>query len=92
LTGWIINLVSDDPPTEQVIRSQQPCMHLENGQPVFEVWFWHQGLSRWFVMATQSDPARVQYGVVYFMPTAVDKDQNGDSPLKGLIRHLGGDA
>ena len=67
-------------------------MHLEDGDPVFEVWFWHQGLQRWFVMATQADPLRVTAGVVYFMPTAVDKDPNGDSPLKSLIRSMGGTA
>lgn len=37
-------------------RSHDPCFTLKDGTPVFEVWFWHTQLLRWFCMTHNPDP------------------------------------
>ena len=86
MRGWIINLHSTDPAqTREEERDQEPAIYLPgSGEPVFEVWFWHAQLARWFVMSKRADPLMQAKGVVYF-----DPDEVADS-LRERIRSLGG--
>jgi hypothetical protein len=63
--GWVIN-ISSPRETCEVDRAQLPIWFDSDGDPVFEVWFWHRPLQLWFVMAAL--PGTVQ-GVVYFSPS-----------------------
>lgn len=49
-------------------RDQVPCFYLDDGTPIFEVWFWHRGLRRWFCMSTVPNDDMIAQGVVYFWP------------------------
>lgn len=62
------------------VRRQPPLFYVDD-EPVYEVWFWHGELSRWFVMSTTYDAGLFRQGVVYF--DSVDS-------LKAWIRALGG--
>lgn len=52
-------------------RQQEPCFHLEDGTPVFEVWYWHKSLRRWFCMTQHPSPELIAQGVVCFRPAEV---------------------
>lgn len=70
MLGWVIN-VADQRRSELVERQQTPCFYVKDGAqetPVWEVWFWHGGLQRWFVMSTVMDINMVKAGVSYFWP------------------------
>jgi hypothetical protein len=71
MQGWIVN-AADSRYDQEVDREQEPCFYLEDGTPIFEVWFWHAQLGIWFCMAAIEDPAAVAQGVVYFRPGDVD--------------------
>lgn len=75
--GLIVNVA--DPRHDRLEeRTQVPCFYVDEPStlfpgktysvPVYEVWFWHRALKRWFVMSTQGDPAMQAQGVVYFRP------------------------
>jgi hypothetical protein len=67
--GLIVNM--NDPTWDRwEFRDQEPCFEID-GEPVFEVWYWHEGLKRWFVMSHASDPVMMAQGVVYFRPSEV---------------------
>lgn len=67
MNGWIINLWrTEDCRTE--VRNQEPVFFFSDGQPCFEVWFWHVDLYRWFVMSYRRDPRLEAQNVVYFHP------------------------
>ena len=68
MNGWIINLWRSDY-CQAVVRQQPPLFYLADGDAVFEVWFWHALLQRWFVMSL--GPAMDQSGVVHFRPDDV---------------------
>ena len=68
--GWIINLSRPDE-NKEVERDQPPAITLDDGDVVFEVWFWHSLLRRWFVMSYSPIPALVAQGVVFFAPDEV---------------------
>ena len=80
MLGMILN-VSDPDQTRDEVRHQEPIFTLEDGYPVFEAWYWHPELGRWFVMAKAYDPRMASAGVVYF--STVEE-------LKQQIRMLGG--
>lgn len=83
MEGLIVNTANDDY-TRFEDRMQQPCFYAGPDEtPVFEVWFWHRGINRWFVMSAQSDPAMVRHGVVYFHPNDIDG-------LKRTVKAMGG--
>jgi len=52
-------------------RTQEPCFILDDGIPVYEVWFWHTLLKRWFCMTNNPDPSLYAQGVVCFCPADV---------------------
>ena len=85
--GWILNV--QDPSHDQLVeRDQLPCFYVKEPRhgtdiPVFEVWFWHREVKRWFCMATKQDPLMVQHGVVYFWPGDIEG-------LKRRIKLIGG--
>jgi hypothetical protein len=70
MLGWIINLCSTAD-TREEIRQQPPVFYTEQGEPVYEVWFWHSLLRRWFVMSTVRNEEMEAQGVVYFHPREV---------------------
>jgi hypothetical protein len=70
MKGWIINLYSLAE-TREVERFQAPVFFTAQGEAVFEVWFWHALLERWFVMSTESDAELEQQGAVFFHPREV---------------------
>ena len=78
--GLILN-ASDPERTKDDLRYQNPVFVLDDGYPVFEVWFYHWELQRWFVMSHVTDPALAAAGVVFFATL----DQ-----LRQQIRQLGG--
>ena len=86
MRGWIINLHSEDPSaTREEDHDQEPVIYLpETGEPVFEVWFWHSTIERWFVMSMNVDAEMMRQGVVYFHP-----DEIPDS-LRAKMAGLGG--
>jgi hypothetical protein len=49
-------------------RDQQPCFYLDDGTPVFEVWYWHKMLKRWFCMCPVYNQTLIDQGVVFFYP------------------------
>ena len=53
------------PQTRQEFRQQPPVFYLD-ADAVFEVWFWHSELRRWFVMSKSYNLELQQQGVVYF--------------------------
>lgn len=63
-------------------RAYPPAFRLDDGTAVYEVWFWHSILRRWFVMSHYSDAAMIKQGVVYFRP------DNGLVGLKSIMRAL----
>lgn len=65
--GWIVNLSRSDA-TQEVEREQAPVFTFVDGEPCFEVWFWHRDLKRWFVMSRYHDPMLMSHGVVFFTP------------------------
>lgn len=67
MRGLVINPHCPDWPMD-VERNQLPIFYLSTGEPVFEVWFWHATLKRWFVMSTTRDLNMESQGVVYFHP------------------------
>lgn len=67
MNGWIINLW-DAQYCRQEVRQQTPVFYFDDGDPCFEIWFWHSELHRWFVMSYHRDPAFEAQGVVYFHP------------------------
>jgi len=52
-------------------RAQLPVFYLDTGEAVFEVWFWHYPLRKWFCMSAWADPQMVAHGVIYFHPSEV---------------------
>lgn len=68
-TGLICN-VADSTQDRWEERDQEPCFEV-NGHPVWEVWFWHPLLRRWFCMSHEHDPRMIFQGVVYFRPGEV---------------------
>ncbi len=68
--GWVINLDRSEE-TRQEVRAQPPVFFLDDGEPVYEVWFWHPLLKRWFVMSLAPVLALEAQGVVYFHPNEV---------------------
>lgn len=69
MRGWILNLSRADASYE-VTRDQEPVLDLD-GDPVFEVWFFHAQTKKWFVMSLREDPAMAREGVIYFHPHEV---------------------
>lgn len=69
--GLLVNVV-DAKHDRYVDRDQVPCFYVDDGTPVFEVWFWHCILKRWFCMSTVSDPKKIAQGVVYFWPGDIE--------------------
>jgi hypothetical protein len=69
--GLIVN-VSDSRYDCEVERVQPPVLTLEDGTPVFEVWFYHWVLKRWFVMSYIYDQRMIAQGIVYFQPGNVE--------------------
>jgi len=67
--GWILNLSRADASYE-VTRDQEPVLDLD-GEPVFEVWFFHASTRKWLVMALREDPAMAREGVIFFHPHEV---------------------
>ena len=67
--GWIVNVSRADE-TRLVSREQREVFDLD-GEPVFEVWFWHHLTRRWWVMSHAPDPRLAAQGVVYFAPEDV---------------------
>lgn len=65
--GLIINVSKPNHDT-WVERNQPPALVLEDGTPIFEVWFYHWTLHRWFVMSYIFDQSMIDQGVVYFRP------------------------
>jgi hypothetical protein len=63
----IVN-VKDPQYDRWVDREQAPCFYTDDGTAVFEVWFWHCLLQRWFCMSTVWPPEQVAAGVVFFWP------------------------
>jgi hypothetical protein len=56
MLGWILNATT---PEESLLldRVDQQPLYYSEGVPVFEVWFWHRELRKWFVMI--ADPIRL---------------------------------
>ncbi len=85
--GWVIN-TEDREQNALVNREQQPCFYITNEhgneEPIFEVWFWHRLMRRWFCMSTAQDPVMIKHGVVYFWPGDI-------AGLKRSIVSLGGE-
>lgn len=73
--------VSDPAQTREEVRHHEPAFTLADGFPVFEAWFWHSDLNRWFVMSKAFDPRMAGAGVVYFATL---------EELRQKIRMLGG--
>jgi hypothetical protein len=60
-----------------------------DGTPVFEAWFWHRLLRRWFCMSTVHHPALIQQGVVFFQPGDLDglkRSMHGLEQAAGVVR------
>lgn len=71
--GWIVNVSRDDG-TREVERDHEPVLRLDDGSPVFEVWFWHAFLRCYFCMTRgPHDPRSVARGVIYFDPSDVPR-------------------
>jgi len=84
--GWIINLW-DDSQTREVTREQPPVIYLpDGGEPVFEVWFWHAQVFRWFVMSRSFNVNYQRGGVIYFDPSR----DGWKNRLREVVRSLGG--
>lgn len=85
MRGLVLNFDNDRLPedhplrTREEERSQLPAFHLEDGYPIFEVWFWHDDLERWFVMSREVNARLASTGVIYFF---------GVPQLKAWIAHL----
>jgi len=85
MVGLILNVEDDrlapDSPmrTREEDRQQPPVFLLEDGYPVFEVWYWHADLGRWFVMTRTYRPELVEHGAVLFF---------GIEQLKAWIAYL----
>ena len=85
MIGLILNIEDDrlapDSPirTREEDRHQIPVFVLEDGYPVFEVWFWHADLARWFIMTRVYSEALAGAGAVLFF---------GVEQLKAWIAHL----
>ena len=75
MEGLILN-ATDPQYNRWVDRQQTPCFYAPDNTgaewPVFEVWFWHSKVKRWFCMATVQDQDQIRHGVVYFWPGDVD--------------------
>jgi hypothetical protein len=66
--GWIVNLSRDDC-TREVERDHEPVCVTDAGEPVFEVWYWHAGTRRYFVLTRgPHDAFMIASGVIYFHP------------------------
>jgi len=64
--------VSRDDGTHEVERDHAPCLVLDNGDFVFEVWFWHSTLRCYFCLTRGPHAARaIAQGVIYFHPDDV---------------------
>lgn len=59
--------------TREEARLQIPVFWLDDGHPVYEVWFWHATVRRWFCMS-HAGPA-IHQGVGYFRTVAQLKAQ-----------------
>ncbi len=55
--GLVINLHDANEMREED-RIQEPVLHLPDGSPVFEVWYWHEPMHRWFVLTKNHEDAR----------------------------------
>lgn len=69
--GWIVNLSRDDG-TREVEREHEPVCTTDDGEPVFEVWFWHAQARRYFVLSRGPHDVRaLASGVIYIHPDDV---------------------
>jgi hypothetical protein len=73
MKGLVLNVFDDRLPhdspwrTHEVMRPNHPPLFvLDDGYPVFEVWFWHEQLRAWFCFSRVVDPAIAAAGVRYF--------------------------
>jgi len=72
MRGMILNVHDERLPqgsvwrTREEDRHQEPVFRLEDGYPVFEVWYWFDELGRWFVMSRTYDARLAGAGVVYY--------------------------
>lgn len=89
MEGLVLNVHDDRLPdgspwrTRFEVRHQPPAFVLDDGFPVYEVWFWHEELRRWFVMSRVYDARLAAAGVVFFY---------GIEQLKAWISYLTGQA
>jgi len=79
--GLILNVHDDALPvgsewrTRRAVRSQRPLYTLEDGTPVWEVWFFVR--SRWWCYSHAYDAALARAGVIYFDSLAQLRAQLG---------------
>jgi hypothetical protein len=72
MQGWIFNLDLREPAYNRIEeRDQQPIFYNAETEAVFEVWFFHRPLQRWFVMSAEANPQLEAQGVVFFHPSEV---------------------
>lgn len=81
ILNWNDDRLPPDSPwrTRYESRRQPPVFELDDGFPVYEVWFWHDELRRWFVMSRVYDAQLAAAGVVIFF---------GVDQLKAWIAYL----
>lgn len=86
MEGLILNYHDDRLPpgspwrTRLETRRQPPVFELApDSFPVYEVWFWHDELNRWFCMSRCYDADLARAGVVFFY---------GMEQLKAWIAYL----
>ena len=63
MLGLILNVHAPEQSREEQ-REQPAVFVLEDGFPVFEVWFWHA--NRWWCMSKSYNLNLARQGVVYF--------------------------
>ena len=72
MLGLVLNVneehLAPDSPwrTREEVRHHAPLFWLDDGFPVFEVWFWSKEHARWFVMSRRYDAQLAALGVVFF--------------------------
>ena len=70
--------------TEPTIPAQYPALILEDGTLIYDVWYWHTLLRRWFCMSCYHNPQMIAQGVVYFWPY----DEPGFPALRKKMKKL----
>lgn len=71
MEGLILNVHDDLLPADSPWRTRweerrQPAVFCIDGVPVYEVWFWHTELRRWFCMSKSYNRQLAYQGVIYF--------------------------